>query len=194
MATGAEEIRHEPRRVPGEPGIWVLVFADLLVFTALFAAFLVNRGQEPDLFRAGQEQLSQASGIFNTLLLVTSSLFVFRGVRALHDGGGRSARRAFVGAIACGVAFVVSKYLEYSDKSADGVGPSSDEFFQYFYLMTGLHLFHVVIGLGALVYMALQSRGARTRRRLMAVEVGATYWHMVDLLWIVLFALLYAAH
>lgn len=182
------------RRIPGEGGIWLLVFADLLVFSALFAAFLVNRSEDEALFRAGQEQLSQASGLINTVLLLTSSLFVVAGVRAFQRQRGAIAVRAFGGAVLCGLGFVVSKYVEYGDKADHGIGPNSGEFFQYFYLMTGLHLFHLTVGLGFLAHMMVTARRSCTPSRLLRVEVGATYWHMVDLLWIVLFALLYMVH
>lgn len=184
----------EQRRIPGEGGIWLLVFGDLLVFCALFAAYLVNRSQDEQLFRTGQEQLSQASGLINTVLLLTSSLFVVAGVRAFQRQRNAIAGRFFGGALLCGVGFAVSKYVEYSDKADHGIGPSTDEFFQYFYLMTGLHLFHLTVGLGFLGYMIFQARRACTERSLLRVEVGATYWHMVDLLWIILFALLYMVH
>lgn len=183
------------RRVPGEGGIWLLVFGDLLVFCTLFAAFLVNRSEDELLFRVGQEQLSQTSGAVNTVLLLTSSLFVVGGVQVFRRSRSPAfANWLFGGAFLCGVGFAVSKYFEYSDKIDHGFGPTTDEFFQYFYLMTGLHLFHLTVGMGCLAFMMVQARHACTGSRLLKVEVGATYWHMVDLLWIVLFALLYMVH
>jgi nitric oxide reductase NorE protein len=190
----ARDDLQQPRRAPGESGVWVLVFGDLLVFCTLFAAFLYYRADNETVFRTGQEQLSQTAGAINTLLLLTSSLLVVGGVRAYARRREAIAGRFFLGALLCGLAFVASKYFEYSDKVDAGLRPSTDFFFQYYYLMTGLHLFHLAVGLGCLAFMIVQTRSPRTDRGLLRVEVSATYWHMVDLIWIFLFALLYMVH
>lgn len=181
-------------KIPGEGGIWLLVFADLMVFTTLFAAFLYHRSENEALFATQQAQLSQTAGAINTFLLLTSSLFVVAGVRAFERQRKVGAQWLFGGAMLCGAGFAISKYIEYSDKVDHGLRPSTDVFFQYYYLMTGLHFFHLTIGMGCLIYMILEARKPCTENRLSHVESGATYWHMVDLLWIMLFALLYMVH
>jgi nitric oxide reductase NorE protein len=102
------------------------------------------------------------------------------------------APRLFAAAFACGLGFVLNKYLEYSDKLSRGIKPATNDFWMYFYVLTGLHLFHLLLGLGVLAFCLAQSRKpALDPTRFAFVEGGACFWHMVDLLWIVLFPLLY---
>lgn len=182
----------EEGRVPGEVGTWVFILGDMTVFGFAFAVYLGARMGDPALFDAGQQQLDVAIGVFNTLLLLMSSLLVVVGVRAVGRRRRQTAQRLFAGAIACGLAFVVNKVVEYSSKLDAGFTPATDEFWTYYYVLTGLHLFHLVVGLGVLAFLIRQARSATlTARRYSYVEGGACFWHMVDLLWIILFPLLY---
>jgi nitric oxide reductase NorE protein len=188
--------------LPGEEGVWVLIFGDMLLFGVFFATFLYYRGQEPEVFTDSQRTLSVTIGIVNTLLLLTSSLLVVTGVRAIRRGAQKLAPALFIGAILCGAGFGVDKVIEYSAKIADGgvvggvhlasITPATNNFFMYYFILTGLHMFHVIIGMGVLVFMTVQARHPdMTARRFGYVEGGACFWHMVDLLWIVLFPLIY---
>jgi nitric oxide reductase NorE protein len=95
-------------------------------------------------------------------------------------------------AIASGLGFCTIKALEYGEKLASGTVPTSNAFWMYYYALTGLHLFHLVLGIGALAFCFAQSRkDVLSDARFRLVEGGACFWHMVDLLWIVLFPLLY---
>jgi nitric oxide reductase NorE protein len=113
-------------------------------------------------------------------------------MRAARRHFDRMSSRMFALAIVCGLAFVFNKFLEYRDELSAGHTPTSNDFFTYFFVFTGIHLFHLLLGLVALVIMFRISRtpilDARDMRNL---EAGASYWHLIDLLWIVLFALLY---
>jgi nitric oxide reductase NorE protein len=178
--------------LPGEEGVWVLIFGDMLLFGVFFATFLFYRGREPELFTESQTHLSVTIGIINTLLLLTSSLFVVTGVRAIRQGAQKLAPALFFGAFLCGAGFGFDKYLEYSEKISHGITPGTNNFFMYYFILTGLHMFHVLIGMGVLTFMIVQSRKPdMTARRFGYVEGGACFWHMVDLLWIVLFPLIY---
>lgn len=182
------------RRVPGEVGTWVFILGDMTVFTVVFATYLYYRGQEPALFDASQQQLDRSIGAINTLALLSSSLCVALGLRAFRRPGGRAAG-LFAGGFALGLVFVFNKYLEYGDKIDHGHTPGSNGFWTYYYVLTGLHLFHLLVGLCVLGYLIVQSRKATvTRTTYGYVEGGACLWHMVDLLWIVLFPLLYLVH
>ncbi len=186
--TPARRVRH----VPGEEGLWVLLFGDMLVFALLFGVFLHYRAQDPALFRASQGALNTTFGAVNTLLLLSSSLCVVTGVRALRHGVSRVAPAAFAVAFACGAGFVFNKYLEYSDKLSHGIKPATNDFWMYFYVLTGLHLFHLLLGMAVLVFCFVSARKpALSERRFAFVEGGACFWHMVDLLWVVIFPLLY---
>lgn len=179
-------------RIPGEAGVWVMIGGDAVLFSFLFLTFLFYRGQSPELFASGRAQLDQTLGLFNTLLMLTSSWFVASGVAALRRGVERTPHRCFSMALLCGVAFVVVKYFEYGAKLRAGVSMMSNDFFMFYFAYTGLHLLHVLIGIGVLAAMTVHARSRRSSMVNEAlVESGASFWHLVDLLWIVLFALIY---
>lgn len=180
------------RRIPGEEGIWILIFGDMTVFAMLFGVYLYYRGAEIELFNESQKRLSQTFGAVNTLVLLTSSLLVVTGVRAVRCNAHLLARRLIYAAMACGVVFVANKAVEYGQKISHDVVPVTNQFFMYFYVITGLHLFHVVIGMSLLAFIAhLTRQSTLSPREHGYLEGSACFWHMVDLLWIVVFPLLY---
>jgi nitric oxide reductase NorE protein len=181
------------RHVPGEPGLWILLFGDMLVFTVLFAVFLHQRGMQPDVFAASQDTLNRNLGALNTLVLLSSSLFVVMATNAVRQSPQRpAAPRLLLGAIGCGVCFIVIKAFEYHDKIAAGITPGTNQFYMYYWVLTGLHLAHVVVGLAALTGLwTLARRPALGKTQLALFEGGACFWHMVDLLWIVIFPLVF---
>jgi len=189
VSSGATGVQH---RIPGEEGVWVFLFGDMTVFAMLFGVYLYYRGAQAALFDTSQLRLNQTFGAVNTLVLLSSSLMVVTAVRALRNGAHGLARRLIYGAMACGAIFILNKGIEYYQKIAHGVIPSTNQFFMYFYVMTGLHLVHVVIGMGLLVFLvSLTRRAALTERERGYFEGAACFWHMVDLLWLIIFALLY---
>lgn len=180
--------------VPGEPGIWALIFTDLLVFTVYFIEFMYQWGQNPAMFAEGHQAVSLTSGILNTLFLLTASLMVALGVQTMRVGAVQATQRLFLIAGLSAAAFVVNKYIEYSDKLNHGHTPQSDIFFQLYYVVTGIHLVHVLIAVTLLWLMSRrvgQVVGSPTPRQSRFVENCANYWHMVDLLWLGIFALFY---
>ena len=182
-------------RLPGEAGIWVLVFGDLTTFALFFGTFTFYRGLEPELFRSSQLVLSLPLGVLNTLLLLTSSWLVVSAVESMRERRLRRVRHLLLGAIACGAGFVAVKYFEYGAVLPGGATPATNDFFMFYFVLTGVHLLHLLIGLGVLSWML--SRTHRTPVAPAAIapfECGAIFWHLVDLLWVVLFALLYLMH
>lgn len=165
--------------LPGNPLMWVLIISELAVFGAFFLAFEVARLLHPDVFMAGQSGLDVRLGGLNTLFLVSSGYLAARGVHA-----GAAAWRWFCGASLLGVAFLVVKCIEYGHKFAQGFGLESDVFHTLFFLMTGFHAMHVVLGLIILAIVAWKNTPAN-------LETGAAFWHMVDLIWLILFPLVY---
>jgi nitric oxide reductase NorE protein len=176
--------------LPASRDMWVFVLGDFVIFGAYFMIFMVYRHQERDLFLESQRHLSLTIGMVNTLVLLASSWFVARAVQLTRSGDHTRALRLTAGGGLCGVAFIVLKAYEWSTKVAQGHTFSSNDFYMFYYLLTGVHLFHVVLGLVFLAVVAVELRNP-ARRRVGMVETGATYWHMVDLLWVVIFALLY---
>lgn len=182
----AARMRHSP--IPGESGLWVFLFADLVMFAALFAAVVFLWADQPEMFDSSQANLSTTLGTINTILLLTGSLFVARALMDYRMDVGNP-DRLLVAAIACGIGFLVIKGFDWGGEFLNGNGPSTNEFFQLYFMLTGIHLIHVLIGLGALVAMRRSLRAGTASVR--QFEGVASYWHLVDLLWVVLFPLLF---
>jgi nitric oxide reductase NorE protein len=180
------------RRVPGEQGTWVFLFGDMLVFGAFFATFMVERAKAPEVFDAARRTLHLGIGLTNTLVLLTSSLCVVIALGALRTGARHIARSAVVVAMACGAIFMALKAFEYHSLVTGGHGVGANHFYLYYFILTGVHLFHVCVGMGVLTFLLTQTRRTElSATRMAVVEGGACFWHLVDLLWIVLFPLLY---
>ncbi len=172
--------------------MWILLFGEMSFFAALFASFLYYRGFDPAGFAEMQKQLNQAVGLVNTLLLLTSSLFVAKAVQAARNADTAHAPRLFMLGIACAFGFILCKGFEYHELFDRGIAISDHTFYSFYFGLTVLHLGHVVIGTILLAIMASATRRALEKPiHLAMVESGACFWHMVDLLWIVIFALLY---
>jgi nitric oxide reductase NorE protein len=175
--------------LPGDSHMWVMVLGDLVIFGAYFLIYLVHRAMAPDAYLAAQQHLDVTVGVLNTVVLLTSSLFVARSVYAARGGRPDDAIKLTYAAAACGVLFIAIKAYEWVVELGRGF-TVRDEFFSFYYVLTGVHMVHVVLGLIVLGISVRELR-APLRRRASLVEQGAVYWHMVDLLWIVIFGLLY---
>jgi nitric oxide reductase NorE protein len=179
-------------RVPAEGGIWILICGDLLVFSLFFITLLYYRGQNLEVFSASAAQLNQALGALNTLFMLSSSWFVALAIHAARGNRAKPTAVCFALAVLCGVGFAIVKVLEYGEKIRAGITFNTNDFFMYYYVFTGIHLLHVLLGMGVLVALGLYARsGGFTAGKIRNLESGAIFWHLVDLLWIVLFALLY---
>lgn len=180
------------RRIPGEQGTWIFLLGDMLVFAVFFATFMVERAKAPEVFDVARKTLHVNIGLVNTLVLLTSSLFVVAAIGAIRTGRRAIAARALLIAAGCGVVFVALKVTEYVLLAGAGHGPGANHFYLYYFILTGLHLLHVVIGILVLTLMFTQTRRIElSATRLAVIEGGGCFWHLVDLLWIVLFPLLY---
>jgi nitric oxide reductase NorE protein len=189
-----ETARAKRRWIPGEAGIWAFILVDFSVFGGYFGVFMVLRAQQPEVWLAGTRSLSATHGAVNTFFMLTASLFVALAVQHIRRGEIDRTRKLLLGSGLCGLAFIVNKPVEWLGQLADGRGAHHDEFFQLYYLLTGIHLLHVV---AAVVVVALLWRKALavgvapTRKQARYFENGASFWHLVDLIWMVLFALFY---
>lgn len=186
------ETRSAHKQLPGIPGIWILVGMDMMVFALLFGAFSVGRAEDPSLYTESQQHLNLHFGGINTLILLLSSWFVVLALHRAREGLSQKTGRWLMAATVCGVAFIISKALEYSGKISAGHTMVSNDFFMYYFVMTGLHLLHVLIGCIVLTVFTVKARaGHYTHGSAVSLECAGIYWHMVDLLWIILFPLLY---
>ncbi len=188
VADADQQVR---RRIPGIEGVWVLIAGDMMIFALLFGSFMSARLKHPSLFETSRHALDFHRGGINTLLLLTSSWCVVMALRALRGHRVPVAQRWLGFAILGGVGFAVSKILEYVSEVHAGHTAGSGDFFMYYFMMTGIHLVHVVVGTLILTIFWLRQRASAEPRSLAGFESAAVFWHMVDLLWIVLFPLLY---
>ena len=187
----ARDTGHEPR-LEGDLAVWLIILAELLAFAILFLAFAVSRLRHPDVFAASQPTLDTSAGLVNTLLLITGTWCVAHAVQAAECYGRRTTLRWLVAAQACGAAFVMLKLSEYADKAAAGIDLETNVFYMFYFFLTGFHFLHV---LAAMVFLAILTvsvwRSQQMAQQVHGLETGAAFWHMVDLLWIVLFPLVY---
>lgn len=175
---------------PGQPSMWFFIIGDLLIFAAYFIAYMAYRGQDSDVFLQSQQAMNQGVGATNTIILLTSSLFVALGTEAVRDKKISDSLRLFGLAVVFGALFPILKIFEWLPKIEAGHTPGENLYFMFYYVITGLHLFHVLLGLVILGFVMRNIKTASTPD-VRFVETGAIYWHMVDLLWLVLFALFY---
>lgn len=178
------------RFVPGQPDMWVFVLFEALVFTAYFTVYVISRTRDLDAFLRSQAQLDLRVGVFNTLVLLTSSWSVARCVQAAREGSDRAALTNAFLTLLFGFVFLVSKVLEWTREIERGFSFTTDEFFSFYYFLTAIHFLHLLIGFGALAIAVHQLRSPE-RRCQETIETCATYWHTVDFLWVLIFALLY---
>jgi nitric oxide reductase NorE protein len=184
--------RMQPRRLPGVDGVWVAIGADAVIFALLFGSFMQARLQDPQVFEASRRTLNLNLGGIDTIILLTSSWAVALAVQALKRDLVDRVPLYLLCAVLTGVLFMVSKSFEYFEKFADGITPATNAFYMWYFTLTGIHLVHVIFGTGLLTYLWMGSRRGRYGSSNRVVpECVASYWHLVDLLWIVIFPLLY---
>ncbi|WP_205738686.1 cytochrome c oxidase subunit 3 family protein [Halomonas heilongjiangensis] len=170
--------------LPGNPLMWVLILSELLVFTAFFALYAWQRAADTALFDASQRELDPLMGGLNTLVLLTSGLCVALAVEATSAERIHRARQWLSASMGLGGVFCVIKVVEYADKLAAGLTPETNTFFGFYYGLTAFHFAHVLFGLGLLALVTW-------RTSLDNVETAAAFWHLVDLIWILLYPLVY---
>ena len=170
--------------LPGDPMMWVLVFSELVAFGLFLGAFIVARAVNPAMFASGQAELNLTLAGCNTIVLVSSGWAAARGAASARADRGRRARLWLLLAMALGCAFVAVKLVEYAGETGGGIGIETSVFFTLYFLLTGFHLLHVCLGI---VILAVVCRRADP----VNVETGTVFWHMVDLVWIVMFPIVY---
>ncbi len=179
------------KHLPGDKDVWVFVLGEMVIFSSYFFVYAcMDRAANQAVFVESRQHLNHTLALLNTLVLLTSSLLVALCVKATRQGDFQVASKFLSGAGACGVGFLILKGYEWTSKLMQGITLGTNAFFMHYYVMTGVHVLHVLIGL---VFLAVLRRELHTRRqpRVSLMEVGATYWHMVDFLWFLIFALLY---
>jgi cytochrome c oxidase subunit 3 len=183
-------------------GMWLFLCTEMLLFGGLFILYAVYLARYPHEFSAAGRELNVVFGTANTVVLLTSSLFAAMAVTAVKHGARRATLALLSGTLGCAAIFLFIKYLEWSAKIHHGIYPGSPRlktgapgesvFFGLYYLTTGLHGVHVVIGAALLTWLGTSVKsGALHAGNNVALENGTLYWHLVDLVWIFIFPLYY---
>jgi cytochrome c oxidase subunit III len=185
-------------------GMWVFLVTEVLFFGGMFLVYLVYRSQYPEAFIAGSHELDVMLGTINTAVLITSSLTMALAVHAAQTGHRRTVMLLLVATMMLGAAFLGIKSVEYYHKFEEHhiPGPSfvfekeylqhAQLFFSLYFIMTGLHALHMIIGLGIMTWMLWWTwSGVVTAEYYSPIEISGLYWHFVDIVWIFLFPLLY---
>jgi len=190
MRQSIAETENTPVHAIGQGAMWVYIVGDLFIFGGWFVFYLVYRAFDPGTFFASQAQLSQTWGMVNTLILLASSWMVARCVLAARERRFDEATRFAWATIVAGAVFAASKLGEWSMEVAAGHTFTSNHFFMFYFFLTAIHLFHVLCGFIVLGVLVRHLRVPELRNPVV-IENCAAYWHMIDLLWVVIFALLY---
>jgi cytochrome c oxidase subunit 3 len=177
---------------PANIAVWILIWAEVTEFALFFLAFLVARSHNPELFAEGPTQLNTTAGVVNTLLLISSSYCVARSMAAIKTGQVNRCLRWLGATLGCGLGYCAVKALEYQWNHASGLDARTDIFYSVYYYLTFNHLLHVMLGMCAIGWAALRTYwGHFTAAEHEGLEGAACYWHMIDLVWIIIFPLLY---
>ncbi len=181
--------------LPGDFAIWIFIFAELSAFAILFAAYAITRNTHLELFNAAQAHINKAYGYINTLLLLTSSYCVAIATRHIKEGRRTTCTRFLVWAMILGAAFLAVKSAEFNNDFANGITISSNLFDMFYISLTFFHFMHVIMGMIILSVVTYKSyKGQYSATEHTGIETGGVYWHMVDLVWIILFSLVYVLH
>jgi cytochrome c oxidase subunit 3 len=194
----------EQQREASTLGMWIFLVTEVLFFGVLFATYALYRAWYAEAFAAASHDLLIWAGAINTAVLITSSLTMALAVHAAQTGERRRLMRSLVATMILGAAFLGIKAFEYYEGFLEGHVPGAgfrfetvhfqhaQIFFSLYYLMTGLHALHMIIGLAVMAVMLwLSWRGTITGEYHAPVEISGLYWHFVDIVWIFLFPLLY---
>ncbi|GIV60138.1 MAG: cytochrome c oxidase subunit III [Rhodothermaceae bacterium] len=189
-------------------GMWLFLITEILLFSGMFVAYTVYRVWHPEVFARSAELLDWRLGGLNTLVLLASSFTVALGIHYIQNGDRKGLVVNLILTLLFAATFMVVKYFEYTGKFAHGIFPGehfhphegyeqynipyAPQFFSIYFVMTGIHGFHVLVGMGIFVWITLRAlKGHFSSEYYTPVELSGLYWHLVDIIWIFLFPLLY---
>lgn len=191
MFTSAE-VAKPPRRLPGDLAMWFFILAELSVFALLILAFAFAQARYPQLFSEGRQLLDRSTGLAMTLSLLTAGLFAALALEQVRQDRPRRGAMLLCIALLLACGYVALKLSEYAHLLGVGLGMEHDTFFTLYWILTAFHFLHVLLGMLILGWLA---EGCRRRRydsqRCSGLESGMLYWHMVDLVWVLLFPVVY---
>ncbi len=206
----------EQAELSSKLGLWLFLVTEVLLFGGLFVAYIVNRAHYPGMFHEASHHLNKTLGAFNTIVLICSSFSMAMAVQMTRENKRNIASILLFFTFLCAATFMVVKYFEYSHKFHDGLAPlyhneqgglsfgfkdfnyglfehkNANLFYSLYFMMTGLHGIHVLVGMGLIGWVLYRNtKAAFSDEYYTPVDLTGLYWHLVDLIWIFLFPLLY---
>ena len=179
----------------GKLGTWMFLASEVMLFGGLISAYIILRSGSPDIVIPSKEMMGVPLATLNTLVLILSSVTVVLALSAIQDDDIPGFARNLAITIACGFVFLLIKAYEYNHKWHEGITISSNVFGSFYYTLTGLHMVHVIGGIGLNLFILWCGlRGEYSSQNHLRVECAGLYWHFVDLVWVILFPILYLIH
>jgi nitric oxide reductase NorE protein len=194
LTAGIQKTRIDYKSLMSPPGgvlIWILILLEVFTFGLSLVGLMYYRVQEPMLFAESSAMLNTTLGGINTIVLLTSGFFMAAAVHSFKEQKISTGTKFTLATIVTGLAFLVIKWQEYGDKLEKGLGLDENMFFTFYWLLTGFHFIHVLVGLVILTLLLVQIRNRQKVTKLEDIEAGAAFWHMCDLIWLLLFPALY---
>jgi len=195
-------MQREIDRVGIKLGMWLFLYSEIILFGGLFVLYAAYFHEHSQSFVTGGKELNRIIGALNTIVLLVSSFTVAASITAMQKQAVATAKKLLAFSLLWGVVFLVNKYFEWGAKIGHDIYPNSETlangepglniFFGLYYVITGLHGLHVIIGMVLLAVSYLWiCRGKISHQRLSMLDNAGLYWHLVDLIWIFVFPLFY---
>jgi|TARA_R110002051_G_scaffold162521_3_gene233961 nitric oxide reductase NorE protein len=182
-------------KLPGDIAMWLVIIMELTIFALFFIGFAVMKRLEPQMFIQGQNTIHITIGLACTLSLLLSSYLVALALNEAKSGHNVKVSKLLIGSLSFAFIYIIAKIYEYTLLINAGFGLSTNDFFTLYFFITGFHFMHVVLGCGILYYLHKQScKGFYGPQNHQGFEAATAYWHMVDLVWVLVFFLIYISH
>ena len=192
MNTLEKNLKSDIYYPPGGILIWIILFVEVFSFLMATGSLMYYRTQDTEMFSAFQSSLDLRLGTLNTIVLITSGFFIANAVESLKQNLHKKANLYLTLSIILGILFLVFKSVEYYHKIELGLTLRTNIFYTYYWLVTGFHFIHVLIGIIFLLFMKYHiSHKNYNADDMLDVESSATFWHMCDLIWIIIFPVFY---
>ena len=176
---------------PGGILMWIIIFLELITFGMALVAFVYYGHQEPEIFHQSRLQLNATFGAVNTVFLLTSGFFMALAVQYFKENNRAKTSFYFKLALLGGLFFLVLKSIEYYHKIESGITLETNTFFSFYWMLTAFHLIHVLMGIVIIIWTNYGMNKKNSDTQLVDVEACAAFWHMCDLIWLLLFPVLY---
>lgn len=194
LTSGIQQNKMDYKAIASPPGgilLWILILLEVFTFGLALAGLIYYKFQEPELFRQSTAVLNKTLGGINTIVLLTSGFFMALAVHYFKKENVKNGIYSMLATILVGSAFLVIKWFEYEEKLNVGLGLDENMFFTFYWLLTGFHFIHVIVGLAILTIILVKITNKQKAIKIEDIEAGGAFWHMCDLIWLLIFPALY---